>query len=702
MGAFRRRRYCTAVVLALLPLLTLADPSAATSANVSVSVTGSTVNSWLLPRNQFPVFYRLFRDRVTWFEADAVCQFHHAQLATVETSDQYEAVRTHLKRLDAAENVWIGLKRNSDAGEFAWTNYRPLANGGRFREEIPRSPEPLCVVTDPAANFKWHTMRCGGPEVASFVCELPVPSWAANNSGCMTDSVETLTVAFLPERAAIELTKRCAGGVWKSAACRGNTKRSEIVEALSCPGLNRTSSSSNVRNVVPLKRITTEETVKTKTQITQDTADTIEDYAIEMATMTHYNDADDKAYRSVSRATDGGTAVLPPAGPLFDRDLDTNGIEPSLIEPIAPSSTTIITTNTTNTIPATSASITAAATVTTTTTAHAAITATTTTSATTTVSNRTSSTTATSSTSTSTAATVSIANRVPSTSAASKFSPLLLTTTTAKKTNVTTTSASAIATTTTTATAITTTTATVTATASPDINTILAGTMTTASPNVETTFRTVPLVGSAKRNLVRAITVDPTDPEMSATTRPPSRVPFTVATATVVNTTVAGSSTFAGTPKNQTADNVPAIRVYKKIDLPQIPVEYDRRPGPTGTSMAAASSTPNASRTVIATAVVAGVDVTATAAAITQHDDRSTTETFTEGTTTTTTTIMTTPSPRTTAAVKRHGLDYEAYTADGPRRGRHAIRSVRQLQQQRQQQQQHHYAYPYVLYRLLG
>lgn len=39
-------------------------------------------NSWLLPQSEFPVFYRHFRDRVTWFEADAVCQFHHAQLAT--------------------------------------------------------------------------------------------------------------------------------------------------------------------------------------------------------------------------------------------------------------------------------------------------------------------------------------------------------------------------------------------------------------------------------------------------------------------------------------------------------------------------------------------------------------------------------------------------------------------------------------------
>lgn len=28
------------------------------------------------------MFYRFFRDRISWFEADAVCQFHHANLVT--------------------------------------------------------------------------------------------------------------------------------------------------------------------------------------------------------------------------------------------------------------------------------------------------------------------------------------------------------------------------------------------------------------------------------------------------------------------------------------------------------------------------------------------------------------------------------------------------------------------------------------------
>lgn len=42
-------------------------------------------NTWMLPEEGFPVFYRYFRDRISWYEADAVCQFHHANLVTGES-----------------------------------------------------------------------------------------------------------------------------------------------------------------------------------------------------------------------------------------------------------------------------------------------------------------------------------------------------------------------------------------------------------------------------------------------------------------------------------------------------------------------------------------------------------------------------------------------------------------------------------------
>lgn len=39
-------------------------------------------NDWTLPQEGFSVFYRFFRDKISWFEADAVCQFHHGNLVT--------------------------------------------------------------------------------------------------------------------------------------------------------------------------------------------------------------------------------------------------------------------------------------------------------------------------------------------------------------------------------------------------------------------------------------------------------------------------------------------------------------------------------------------------------------------------------------------------------------------------------------------
>jgi hypothetical protein len=39
-------------------------------------------NAWFLPQEGFPVFYRYFRDPITWYEADAVCRFHHGNLVT--------------------------------------------------------------------------------------------------------------------------------------------------------------------------------------------------------------------------------------------------------------------------------------------------------------------------------------------------------------------------------------------------------------------------------------------------------------------------------------------------------------------------------------------------------------------------------------------------------------------------------------------
>lgn len=52
-------------------------------------------------------------------------------------------------------------------------NEQPLSSVGYWNEPLPGSSEELCAAADPAADFRWHGLSCGGLEVASFICELP-------------------------------------------------------------------------------------------------------------------------------------------------------------------------------------------------------------------------------------------------------------------------------------------------------------------------------------------------------------------------------------------------------------------------------------------------------------------------------------------------------------------------------------------------
>lgn len=53
-------------------------------------------------------------------------------------------------------------------------NSRPLvADTGYWAESLPLMDAPLCAVIDPIRDYRWHALRCGGPETASFLCEMP-------------------------------------------------------------------------------------------------------------------------------------------------------------------------------------------------------------------------------------------------------------------------------------------------------------------------------------------------------------------------------------------------------------------------------------------------------------------------------------------------------------------------------------------------
>ncbi|XP_045511124.1 putative uncharacterized protein DDB_G0277255 [Colias croceus] len=214
-----------------------------------VTVQGRAVNisnTWVLPEEGFPVFYRYFRDRISWYEADAVCQFHHANLVTVDTTAQYDAVRAYLKELDISSAVWVGLIRSNPDGDFTWTDYRGLSGEGYWSSAPDSRTAPLCAAADPAADYRWDARACGGPSVASFICELPVPQWALGNEGCMVKALPALTVLYLPESAAVQLTTDCGLAGVKRVQCTGNVKREDLLKDLSCAEEEQASSTLNI------------------------------------------------------------------------------------------------------------------------------------------------------------------------------------------------------------------------------------------------------------------------------------------------------------------------------------------------------------------------------------------------------------------------------------------------------------------------
>ncbi|XP_046801870.1 mucin-5AC isoform X2 [Lucilia cuprina] len=190
-------------------------------------------NTWTMPQEGLNVFYRFFRDRISWFEADAVCQFHHANLVTVDNSFQFDATRDLLRELDVNDIVWIGLMRPQSSDRFMWSNSRPLvADTGYWAESLPLMDAPLCAVIDPIRDYRWHALRCGGPETASFLCEMPVPTWA---DACNLKDMPNLTLQYMADTASIELIRNCQEEGLLRTMCRGKQDRERALQDLICP-----------------------------------------------------------------------------------------------------------------------------------------------------------------------------------------------------------------------------------------------------------------------------------------------------------------------------------------------------------------------------------------------------------------------------------------------------------------------------------
>ncbi|XP_060802552.1 uncharacterized protein LOC106143591 [Amyelois transitella] len=240
-------------------------------------------NTWVLPEEGFPVFYRYFRDRISWYEADAVCQFHHANLVTVDTTAQYDAVRAYLKELDISSAVWVGLIRSNPDGDFTWTDYRGLSGDGYWSSAPDARAAPLCAAADPAADYRWEARACGGPTVASFICELPVPQWALGNEGCMVRALPALTVLYLPESAAVQLTADCGLAGVKRVQCTGSVKRENLLKELSCNEEEDVSSTSGVLSTTAIYSVVTTDAPASQETVSEITID-------ENATTEHEDD----------------------------------------------------------------------------------------------------------------------------------------------------------------------------------------------------------------------------------------------------------------------------------------------------------------------------------------------------------------------------------------------------------------------------
>ncbi|KAG5683474.1 hypothetical protein PVAND_012752 [Polypedilum vanderplanki] len=242
--------------LILIGLLSQIDFSHSRAVNIS--------NTWTLPQAGFNVFYRYFRDKISWFEADAVCQFHHANLVTVENMEQFDATRLFLKELDIPDFVWIGLMRPSNTDQFSWTNSKPLpVSEGYWAEPWPVSETPLCAVIDPSRDYRWHALRCGGPETAAFLCEMEIPDWAIH----CTENPE-VTVQYISDSGAVQVSRRCKDSL-KEVSCQTKETQMDMQNALKCPEEEEdqtTTVESATENTVEASKLSTEVTMPTTTE----------------------------------------------------------------------------------------------------------------------------------------------------------------------------------------------------------------------------------------------------------------------------------------------------------------------------------------------------------------------------------------------------------------------------------------------------
>lgn len=140
---------------------------------------------------------------------------------------------------------------------FLFTRNDSVLSTNEYWKEIPLKEEKLCVISSPSDNYRWTARQCNGPDVASFICEMPskkffpclfsfhcylsfgvfqrlqkkssfssstivtfisVPKWV-QKSACLDSLNPTITVTFHPERSMIKAGRVCPNTDVKYIEC---------------------------------------------------------------------------------------------------------------------------------------------------------------------------------------------------------------------------------------------------------------------------------------------------------------------------------------------------------------------------------------------------------------------------------------------------------------------------------------------------
>uniref|UniRef100_A0A3B3Y938 C-type lectin domain-containing protein n=1 Tax=Poecilia mexicana TaxID=48701 RepID=A0A3B3Y938_9TELE len=149
--------------------------------------------------------YRFFSQSLTWTEAQAYCRQAHADLATVENSEDLNLLMNTLQSAGYSSDIWIGLYSEidwkwSDAYTGTGADYRHWRSD--LNEPEFESARQFCVKSGSGGN--WWDDDCalnlpficysGTPESATLSLQNEQRNWSSAQSFCRENYVDLATV----------------------------------------------------------------------------------------------------------------------------------------------------------------------------------------------------------------------------------------------------------------------------------------------------------------------------------------------------------------------------------------------------------------------------------------------------------------------------------------------------------------------------